>query len=149
MARDPDTLLLIVTCLIRIAALVRQSEVPKRHVFHAVVKSIDKILFCRMKQSANTAFTLNFSNCAVQNGIMIRHHHFMNICINFTTCCIFFCRNKEYHYAERMYPSKIKRPWLSIVKHLIKSKYNIKSKDFQFTENGKYIRTHTYSFTKI
>ena len=99
-ARDPDTLLLIVTCLIRIAALVRQSEVPKRHVFHAVVKSIDKILFCRMKQSANTAFTLNFSNGAVQNGIMIRHHHFMNICINFTPCCIFFCRNKEYHYAE-------------------------------------------------
>ena len=46
-------------------------------------------------------------------------------------------------------PSKIKRPWLSIIKHLIKSKYNIKSKDFQFTENGKYIRTHTYSFTKI
>ena len=46
-------------------------------------------------------------------------------------------------------PSKIKRPWLSIIKHLIKSKYNIKSKDFQFTENGKYIRTHTYSFTTI
>ena len=46
-------------------------------------------------------------------------------------------------------PSKIKRPWLSIIKHLIKSKYNMESKDFQFTENGKYIRTHTYSFTKI
>ncbi len=46
-------------------------------------------------------------------------------------------------------PKRIKRPWLSIIKHLIKSKYNIKSKDFQFTENGKYIRTHAYSFTKI
>ena len=25
-------------------------------------------------------------------------------------------------------------------------KYNIESKDFQFTEDGKYIRTHSYSF---
>ena len=46
-------------------------------------------------------------------------------------------------------PSKIKRPWLSIIKHLIKSKYKLESRDFQFTENGKYIRTHAYSFTKI
>lgn len=43
-------------------------------------------------------------------------------------------------------PSKIKRPWLSIIKHLTKTKYNIESKDFQFTEDGKYIRTHIYSF---
>ena len=43
-------------------------------------------------------------------------------------------------------PSKIKRPWLSIIKHLTKTKYNIESKDFQFTEDGKYIRTHNYSF---
>ena len=43
-------------------------------------------------------------------------------------------------------PSKIKRPWLSIIKHLTKTKYNIESKDFQFTEDGKYIRTHSYSF---
>ena len=43
-------------------------------------------------------------------------------------------------------PGKIKRPWLSIIKHLIKTKYNIESKDFQFTENGKYIRTHIYRF---
>jgi hypothetical protein len=46
-------------------------------------------------------------------------------------------------------PSKIKRPWLSIIKHLLKTRYNIESKDFQFTENGKYIRTHTYSFDII
>ena len=46
-------------------------------------------------------------------------------------------------------PSKIKRPWLSIIKNLLKSKYIIESKDFQFTENGKYIRTHIYSFTLI
>ena len=43
-------------------------------------------------------------------------------------------------------PSKIKRPWLSIIKHLLKTKYEIESKDFQFTENGKYIRTHVYNF---
>ena len=46
-------------------------------------------------------------------------------------------------------PNKIKRPWLSIIKHLTKTKYNIESKDFQFTEDGKYIRTHSYSFSKI
>ena len=46
-------------------------------------------------------------------------------------------------------PSKIKRPWLSIIKHLIKSKYKMESKDFQFTENGQYIRTHVYFFTKL
>jgi hypothetical protein len=46
-------------------------------------------------------------------------------------------------------PSKRKRPWLSIIKNLLKSKYIIESKDFQFTENGKYIRTHIYSFELI
>ena len=46
-------------------------------------------------------------------------------------------------------PSKIKRSWLSIIKQLLKSKYNIESKDFQFTENGKYIRTHIYSFNNL
>lgn len=46
-------------------------------------------------------------------------------------------------------PTKIKRPWLSIIKHLIKSKYMIESKDFQFTENGKPIRTKTYIFNLI
>ena len=32
-------------------------------------------------------------------------------------------------------PSKIKRPWLSIIKQLTKTKYNIESKDFQFMTN--------------
>jgi hypothetical protein len=45
-------------------------------------------------------------------------------------------------------PERIKRPWLSIIK-MIKPKYTIESKDFQFTENGKYIRTHKYTFIKI
>ena len=46
-------------------------------------------------------------------------------------------------------PSRIKRPWLSIIKNLLKSKYRIESMDFQFTENGKHIRTHIYSFTNV
>jgi len=31
-------------------------------------------------------------------------------------------------------PSKIKRPWLSIIKQLTKTKYNIESKDFEHYE---------------
>jgi len=46
-------------------------------------------------------------------------------------------------------PSKRKRPWLCIIKQLTKTKYNIESNDFQFTENGKYIRTHKYLFNKL
>jgi hypothetical protein len=46
-------------------------------------------------------------------------------------------------------PSKRKRPWLSIIKQLTKTKYNIESNDFQFTENGKYIRTHKYTFIHL
>jgi len=46
-------------------------------------------------------------------------------------------------------PEKIKRPWLSIIKQFTKPKYILESKDFQFTENGKYIRTHIYSFSLI
>jgi len=46
-------------------------------------------------------------------------------------------------------PSKRKRPWLCIIKQLTKTKYNIESNDFQFTKDGKYIRTHKYTFTYI
>jgi hypothetical protein len=46
-------------------------------------------------------------------------------------------------------PSKRKRPWLCIIKQLTKTKYNIESNDFQFTENGKYIRTHKYTFIHL
>jgi len=45
-------------------------------------------------------------------------------------------------------PEKIKRPWLSIIKYFTKTKYNLESKDFQFTEHGKYIRTHKYYFSQ-
>jgi hypothetical protein len=46
-------------------------------------------------------------------------------------------------------PEKRKRPWLSIIKQLTKTKYTIESNDFQFTENGKYIRTHKYTFIHL
>ncbi len=46
-------------------------------------------------------------------------------------------------------PSKIKRPWLSIIKHLIKKKYNFISLDYHFTEDGKHIRTQKYCFEFI
>jgi len=38
---------------------------------------------------------------------------------------------------------------MMFLKNLLKSNYNIESKDFQFTENGKHIRTHIYSFELI
>lgn len=43
-------------------------------------------------------------------------------------------------------PSKIKRPWLSIIKHLIKLKYNMVSLDYHFTKDGNHIRTQKYCF---
>ena len=42
-------------------------------------------------------------------------------------------------------PNKIKRPWLSIIKHLIK-KYNMVSLDYHFTKDGNHIRTQKYCF---
>jgi hypothetical protein len=46
-------------------------------------------------------------------------------------------------------PEKRKRPWLSIIKNLIKTKYNMVSLDHHFTENIKYIHTQLYEFTKL
>jgi len=46
-------------------------------------------------------------------------------------------------------PNKIKRPWLSIIKHLIKKKYNMVSLDYHFTEDGNHIRTQKYCFSNI
>ena len=46
-------------------------------------------------------------------------------------------------------PHKIKRPWLSIIKHLIKQKYNMVSLDYHFTEEGNHIRTQKYCFELI
>lgn len=44
-------------------------------------------------------------------------------------------------------PNKRKRPWLSIIKNLLKSKYTIESIDFRMMDNDVEIRTHKYNFT--
>ena len=46
-------------------------------------------------------------------------------------------------------PSKRKRPWLSIIKQLIKSKYNIVSIDYRIIDNGVEVRTHKYKIELI
>ena len=46
-------------------------------------------------------------------------------------------------------PNKIKRPWFSIIKNLIKQKYNMVSLDYHFTEDGNHIRTQKYCFELI
>ena len=45
-------------------------------------------------------------------------------------------------------PNKRKRPWLSIIKNLLKSKYTIESIDFRMMDNDVEIRTHKYIFTQ-
>jgi hypothetical protein len=47
-------------------------------------------------------------------------------------------------------PEKIKRPWLSIIKYLTKSKYTIESKELQFkNKEEKWIKTPMYIFAKV
>lgn len=48
-------------------------------------------------------------------------------------------------------PTKIKRPWLSIIKHLTKEKYNLESKEYRFfnEKENKYLRTQKYNFCKM
>lgn len=46
-------------------------------------------------------------------------------------------------------PSKIKRPYLSIIKYLIKTKYTIKVNELHYKEGDKDIRTQGYTFVKM
>jgi len=46
-------------------------------------------------------------------------------------------------------PNKRKRPWLSIIKNLLKSKYTIESIDFRMMNNDVEIRTHKYKIKLI
>ena len=46
-------------------------------------------------------------------------------------------------------PSKRKRPWLCIIKQLIKTKYNIVSSDYRMIDTGVEIRTHKYKIDFI
>lgn len=46
-------------------------------------------------------------------------------------------------------PEKIKRPYLSIIKHLLKPKYNITINKVSFNQEQKRIQTMEYIFTTI
>ena len=46
-------------------------------------------------------------------------------------------------------PEKRKRPWLCIIKQLIKTKYNIVSSDYRMIDNGVEIITHKYKIDLI
>ena len=46
-------------------------------------------------------------------------------------------------------PERIKRPWLSIIKNLLKSKYIIENNEQQFKVNEKWIKSPIYIFTKV
>ena len=46
-------------------------------------------------------------------------------------------------------PNRIKRPWLSIIKNLLKSKYTIENNEKQFKINEKWIKSPIYIFTKV
>lgn len=43
-------------------------------------------------------------------------------------------------------PSKIKRPWLSIIKHLLKTKYLTQTSEMRIIKDDKTIRTMNYNF---
>ena len=45
-------------------------------------------------------------------------------------------------------PELLKRPWLSIIKQLLKKKYDIISHDYRITINNEKIRTKRYIFIK-
>lgn len=45
-------------------------------------------------------------------------------------------------------PQNLKRPYLSIIKYMLKELYIIETKDFQFTKDNIHIRTKKYIFTK-
>ena len=46
-------------------------------------------------------------------------------------------------------PNKRKRPWLSIIKNLLKQRYKFESVDYRMIENGVEIRTHKYKIDLI
>ena len=46
-------------------------------------------------------------------------------------------------------PEQIKRPWLSIIKHLVKPKYRIENNEHQFKVNEKWIKSPMYIFSKV
>lgn len=46
-------------------------------------------------------------------------------------------------------PSNLKRPWMSIIRQITKLTHSLTYKDKQLTINGRKIRTHVFTFTKL
>ena len=46
-------------------------------------------------------------------------------------------------------PDKRKRPWLSIIKNILKPRYKIEKKEHQFKTNDKWRKSPMYVFTKV
>lgn len=53
-----------------------------------------------------------------------------------------------YHIVGLESPETVKRPWLSIVRHITKITHKMSYKDKQLTINGKIIRSKIYTFIK-
>ena len=110
-----------------------KSELYKKEQ-EAIVEKIIKILDLTKKQTY-TLYELD-KNENIQNNIMQLIPEIRK----------YFSFNGLKAVGE---PKRIKRPWLSIIKQLTKTKYKVESKDLQLTENGKIIRTHIYKFELI
>ena len=110
-----------------------KSELYKKEQ-EAIVDKIIKILDLTKKQTY-TLYELD-NNEDIQNNIMQLIPEIRK----------YFSFNGLKAVGE---PKRIKRPWLSIIKQLTKTKYKMESKDLQLTENGNVIRTHIYKFELI
>jgi hypothetical protein len=53
-----------------------------------------------------------------------------------------------YHIVGLESPETVKRPWLSIIRHITKITHKMTYKDKQITINGKIIRSKIYTFIK-
>ena len=101
---------------------------------HQIIDTIINILDLQNKNSY-TLYELD-NNIDIQIRIM-------NLIPTIRT---FFAFNNLKAIGE---PERFKRPYLSIIKNLIKNKYSITSKDFKFKKNDVIIRTQVYYFQKI
>lgn len=53
------------------------------------------------------------------------------------------------HVTPLSKPDNYKRTYLSLIRNITKTKYQMKRKDFSFTLDGKKIRTQKYTFVKL
>ena len=58
----------------------------------------------------------------------------------------FFSSSKITGISE---PDKLGRPWLSLIRQLVKGRYNMFSCDYRFQKDDQIIRTKKYLFQKV